>query len=95
MKKLVINQHDYNNPIIEASEGTVTGIRQSAGVYILTTSFSVEGKHIFTSMCDALTDLSGGLLYGSVTGANEITLINWTDSGLPNDEVNSIGILIV
>ncbi len=40
-------------------------------------------------------ELTGGLLYGSVTGSNEITLINWTDSGLPNDEVNNIGILIV
>lgn len=52
MKKLIINQHEDNHPVISSSEGTVTG-------------------------------------------ANEITLINWTDSGLPNDEVNNIGILIV
>ena len=44
MKKLVINQHEDNHPVISSSEGTVTGVRQSAGVYILTTSFSVEGN---------------------------------------------------
>lgn len=96
MKKLIINQETGDPTIEVVGDGTATGVRQNAGVFIITTSFSVEGKHIFSSRISPDADLSSGDLVGWVSGGYEITLVNWASvDGLPADFINNVAFLIV
>lgn len=96
MKKLIINQETGNPTIEVVGDGTATGVKVDTGVFIITTSFSVEGKHVFSSRISPDADLSSGDLVGWVSGENEITLVNWASaSGFPADFINNVAILIV
>ena len=96
-----ITQHEGAEPTLALNKNTAAAsftankaVGLADGVYDIIASapiFEAFRTHFYIAPQDCLTDLSGGIAYGSRLNDTTIRIVNWSyDSGFPTPELNSL-----